>query len=193
MLMDSLDWVTSLRTYIADRRARHPLPGRADLSLAQEWQCRIVGGSLCTWLDRWGPGILEQRSVLHQAADVEENALVVFTSDVAGLVAAAEIIDAITAERVAYLLTREYEAWIGRHDDDFRYHLHTWSEFLVPPEKELLAQARGQFKLARGERFWQHSEGTLWAPQCGQGADHLWKWDGRQPELLAEAYGSRIY
>jgi hypothetical protein len=192
MFMESPDWVTSLRTYIADCRARHPLPRRADLSLAQEWQCRIVGGSLCTWLDRWGPQVLQQRAALHRAAGVEGQALVVFTSDVAGLAAAAEIIDPRLTRRVVFLRTDEYEEWISQHPDEFRFHVHSWSTFRVPPEKELLSRARRRFELTRGEEFWQHSEGTLWAPLAGQAADHLWAWDGEEPRLLEEAFESRV-
>ena len=193
MSKDATAWAKELRVFVAECRKGDPLPRREDLPAAQEWQCRIIGGSLCAWLDRWGPRFLEQRGALHRTAGVEKNALVVFSSDVAGLVAAEEILDPRAAKTVLCLRTEEYEEWVSSHDDEFRYHLHVWSAFRVPPEKGLLAKARLRFKLAAGEELWQHSEGTIWAPLAGQAADHLWKWDGHEPVLLEEAFGSRIF
>jgi hypothetical protein len=193
MSREASAWVRSFRAFIAGCRERDPLPSRESLSPAQEFQCRIIGGSLCTWLDRWGPQVLQQRAALHRAAGVEEQALVVFTSDVAGLAAAAEIVDPRLARRVVFLRADEYEEWISEHPDELRFHVHTWSTFRVPPEKELLSRARRRFELIRGEEFWQHSEGTLWAPLAGQAADHLWAWDREVPRLLEEAFESRVF
>ncbi len=188
MMLDSIgEWAARLREYAVECRTAVPLPDREALSNVQEWHCRILGGALLAWLRQHGPQFLEERAVMCQAMAIDRDPAIVFTSDVPGLVAAREIVGP-DHERVIYLLEDEFaNRPTPLADPEYIWHVHCWSFFLreVDPDFEVAAQAKHPIPAGCG--YWQHSEGTLWARNAGQGGDHLWRWDGQKPELLEEA------
>lgn len=185
-------WGDALRAYVIERRAARPLPDRATLSAADEWRCRIVGGAFIAWLERHGPSFLREREVHRRVLGVDPDPLIVFTSDVPGLVAAAEILGS-GSDRIVCLTEPEFDAWVAlRPDAGFRHHVHVWSYLRSVLEPDFEAKARAKHPLADGHAYWQHVEGTLWAPLAGRGVDHLWAWDGREPVLLEEAFTSWV-
>lgn len=187
MTDDTSQWVAQLRAYAAECRAVAPLPENDALSDAQKWHYRIVGGSLLTWLQQHGPQFLQARVALCTVLGIDRDPAIVFTSDVPGLLAAQEIIGP-HHERVVYLLKEEFAALSLRQADrEFKHHVHVWSYFRSEPESEFVAQARSMHPIPERCSYWQHVEGTMWAMRAGRGGDHLWKWDGRKPELLKEA------
>ncbi len=186
-------WFEELRVYNQEAKSATPLPDRETFSLMEEWHCRIIGGALINWLKQIGPQFLQERQVLSRALGVDPDPFVVFTSDIPGLVAAREILGN-EDERILYLSDTDYDNWIAENPDtQFQWHIHVWSKFIDPIGEGFLKAAQTAFPLSDDQICWQHSEGTLWAPQAGRGVDHLWVWDGNEPELLEEAFQSRVF
>jgi hypothetical protein len=188
-MIDSVTaWAARLRQYSTTCRSRTPLPSRKSLRPKAEWQCRIVGSSLRQWLPQVGPRFLQERAVLGPMLELDAEPLLVFTSDVPGLVAAQEILGP-EPERAVCLLVEEYDALPRRlADPDCRWHVHVWSFFRPSVHRGFRAWARERYPLPKGSRYWQHSEGTLWGALAGRSVDHLWNWDGKEATLLEEAF-----
>jgi hypothetical protein len=181
------EWAAQLREHAAACRTTVPLPDRDTLTAAQEWHCRIVGGTILTWLRQVGPRFLQERAVICTLQDIDRDPTIVFTSDLPGLVAAREIVGP-DHERVIYLLEDEFAAAPARvADPQYKWHVHFWSFFRSEIDPDFAAEARARHPIPEGCIYWQHSEGTMWAVNAGRGADHLWRWDGHKPELLEEA------
>lgn len=177
-------WIAKLREYTAECRAKAPLPDWEHLTAAQEWQRRIVGGSILNWLRQIGPRFLQERAIVHRTLQVDPHPAIVFTSNVPGLVAAQEIVGP-DHERGVYLLEEEFAAAPAHlADGEYKCHIRFWSFFRAEPEPAFAARARAKYPLADGGSYWQHSEGTMWAVNAGRGVDHLWRWDGQQAVLL---------
>ena len=85
------DWQSALTEHFDRECSAHPLPERAQLSKAEEYQCRSLGGTLIVWLERHGPRLLQEREVLRRSFEVESDPAIVFTSTVPDLVAAKQI------------------------------------------------------------------------------------------------------
>ena len=186
-------WFERLHAYCQETVFKMPLSERESFSLVDEWRCRLIGGAFINWLENIGPQFLQERQVLFNALGVEPDSFIVFTSDVPGLVAAREIIGSGN-DRLLYLSDKDYEEWIAQNPDEpFKWHIHVWSSFCDPIEKGFLKAAQAAFPITAGNSYWQHSEGTLWAPQAGRGVDHLWSWNEKEPELLEEAFQSRVF
>lgn len=183
------EWISELRSHVDKLRDHHPLPDRQSLDPVEEWQCRIIGGALLNWLREIGPNFLQERQVMCGLLGIEPDPLVVFTSTAPGLIAATQIITS-EIESVVFLKDEEFATWSRQHsDNEYRWHVHFWSYFAPRPNQEFLAQCQEQYPLDdETETYWQHVEGTMWGQQAGRGADHLWKWDGKEPLLLEEAF-----
>lgn len=187
------EWAARLRQYAAGCREAAPLPGRDALTVAQEWHCRIVGSTLLSWLRQHGPRFHQERAVMSKLLGIDRDPAIVFTSDVPGLVAAQEIVGP-DHERVIYLLEDEFSAApSGVADPEYKRHIHFWSLFRPAVKPAFAAEAQAKHPIPAGCSYWQHSEGTVWAVNAGRFADHLWRWDGHEPELLEEAMSHGVY
>lgn len=179
-------WFDGLLTFSAECRKRLPLMARADLSTAEEMQCRIIGGSLLAWLQKYGPRLLQERAVFAGLENWEKDPFIVFTSDRAGLVAASEILEE-SPPRIAFLHPDEFASWTNTHPDaEYRWHVHMWS-FFEPLDADTAKRAE-KFPLQLGETYWLHREGTMCGQLFGRGGDSLWKWNGTEPTLLEEGF-----
>jgi len=184
MKEEGTNWFDGLKAFVAACRASRPLLNREDLSTAEEMQCRIIGGSLITWLQKHGPRLLQERAVLAGLENWEKDPFIVFTSEQPGLVAGREILDD-GPSTIAFLYPDEFTEWLKYHPDpEYRWHVHTWS-FFAPLDVETGRRAK-KFSLAAGESYWLDKEGTMCGQLFGRGGDHLWKWDGNEPVLLQE-------
>jgi len=184
------DWFNKLRQESTDLRKCAPL--LSDLDEVQEWQRRIIGGSVIAWLEHHGPAILNERQILCELTKVDPNPGIVFTSTAPGLLAAQEILGD-EQQDVVFLHDEEFMRWIKRNPDPaYCWHVHFWSFFREPVDKKLSEKARRAYPLPNGSTYWQHSEGTMWGSQAGRGGEHLWQWDGEEPQLLEEAFQSWI-
>ncbi len=123
--------------------------------------------------------------------DVDRDPAIVFTSNVPGLVAARELIGP-DHERVLYLKEEEFaDAPADLADPAYHWCIHFWSYFgEVKPSLE--AEARIKYPIPTGSIYWQHIEGTMWGINAGRGGDHLWCWNGHEPELLEEAISTWV-
>lgn len=183
-------WADKLRQHIARCREAKPIPRRNSLTLADEWQCRILGGSLVNGLRRDQPHIIQEASAL-RVLDVDSDRLIVFTSTLPGLVAAREILGP-DDDRVAYLLEDEFSTFNEQdYDEACRWHIHKWSFFVEGGHLE--TYARPKHPLPKGATYWIHDDGCVWAQNAGDAVQHLWTWDGVKPTLVEERFGWRIY
>ena len=184
MKTEGTKWFKDLKAYIAECHVRRPIMDRDNLSAAEELQCQIIGGSLNSWLRKYGPPLLQERAMLCDVGGWEKDPFVVFTSEQPGLVAAREILEDDPGT-IAWLNPTEFEDWNQiQPDKDYKWHVHRWS-FFAPMDPETKKKAE-LYPLVAGESYWLHKEGTMCGPLFGRGGDHLWKWDGREPVLLQE-------
>jgi len=170
------DWQSALTEHFDRECSAHPLPERAQLSKAEEHQCRLLGGTLVVWLERHGPRLLQEREVLRHSFEVESDPAIVFTSTVPGLVAAKQILDPRRVS-IFYFLADAFTSFLSRHPDT---------------NPDTLARAVAKHKLRSTERFWLHRESSMLAQLFGPGGDHLWKWNGRKPTLLEEGFNAWV-
>jgi hypothetical protein len=178
-------WFDGLKRFVSECRAKRPVVGRKDLSTFEEIQCRIIGGSLISWLGEHGPRLIQERAVEADLQNFEKDPYIVFTSESPGLVAAREILSEGPANMV-FLYPDEFTEWLNNNpDSDYRWHVHIWS-FFAPVDEEMAKKAV-KYPCSEGESLWLHKEGTMCGHLFGRGGDHLWKWNGREPELLEEA------
>ncbi len=178
-------WFERLKNQIGEHRSVRPIIDRQSLSTAEEMQCRIIGGSLIRWLTDYGPELLQERCVLSELMDVEEDPYIIFTSTAPGLVAAGEILQD-GPSHIVFLYIEEFDEWLRREPDrDYRWHVHFWSYFDENLNEEISKKAK-QYQLKENEQYWLHKEGTRLGPLFGRGADHLWRWNGSEAELLEE-------
>ncbi len=184
--MSDTDWFNDLKSYTTECRRHNPLPCRDRLSLAEEMQCRIIGGSLLEWLQNYGPHILQERAVLAKLHDWSKDPCIVFTSEQPGLIAASEILH-VCKPTITCLLPEEFTRWLNIYPDpDYRWHIHTWSYFATLDV--VAVQKARQYPLTAKESYWLHKEGTMCGSLFGFGGDHLWKWNGSEPTLLEECF-----
>ena len=184
MKAEGRKWYGGLKRFVSECRAKRPVVDREDLSAFEEIQCRIIGGSLIAWLREHGPRLIQERAVEAELQNFEKDPYIVFTSESPGLVAAREILRKGPANIVS-LFPNEFSDWLNDHPDpDYRWHIHTWS-FFAPVDVETAKKAE-KYHCSEGESLWLHKEGTMCGQLFGRGGDHLWKWNGREPELLEE-------
>jgi hypothetical protein len=185
-----IDWFDEVRCDARGFRRSHPLAARDSLSMKDEMQCRIIGGSLIQWLEKYSPRLLQERSVLAKLKGWESDPFVVFTSEQPGLIAASEILKG-KASKIVFLYPDEFTKSTKSYPDpDYRWHVHTWSYFTTLDADEL--QRAAKYPLAPGETYWLHKEGTMCGPLFGRGGDHLWKWNGEKPVLLEECFNQWV-
>ena len=186
------DWQSALTECFDLECSAQPLPERAQLSKAEEYQCRSLGGTLIAWLERHGPRLLQEREVLRHSFEVESDPAIVFTSTAPGLVAAKQILDPRPAS-IFYFLADAFTSFLSRHPDPtFQWHVVYSSHFTEQLDPDALARAVAKHKLRSTERFWLHRESSMLAQLFGRGGDHLWKWNGRKPTLLEEGFNAWV-
>ncbi len=189
---EGVAWEKELHHFIQQARAVDPLPDRSCLDKAQEMQCRILGGSLITWLDHVCPRLLADRKTWWYLRELEPDPYLVFETTLPGLVAAAEILEG-GADRLIFLSPEEYRDWTSQNPDPaYRWHVHTYSFFCDGVTAESLGPLAARFPLPPGAVYWKHVQGDRWGERCGRGVEHLWSWDGEEPELLEEAFNDWV-
>ncbi len=185
-------WFLELQQYCQECHRQRPIPERERLSAAEDVQCTYIGGSLFAWLERTGPQFLRERKSRHKVMGLTPNPGVVFTSNTAGLVAAADVLESRQGT-VAFLLEDEFQQWLAESpDEQYKWHVHVRSFFRQHPDAAFLQQAKKRYPLAPGSVYWQQSESTMWGKLAGKGVEHLWRWDGERVELVAEAFLSWV-
>lgn len=189
----SVWWQTAATGFERKLRAKSPLPARESFTPSEEHQCQLLGGALIGWLEQRGPSLLRQRELTALAMPfafpgLGQEPTIVFISDQPGLVAAQEILDP-PSPGILCLGFAEYQALRNLYPDErWQYHIVYQSHLQQHPEDVDPAQ----YPIQKGEVYWLHEERTILGRLFGRGADHLWKWDGQQCELLQEGYGHWI-
>lgn len=185
MNAEGQNWFNGLKRFAGECRAKRPVVSRDDLTVAEEMQCRIIGGSLIAWLQNYGPLLIQERAMLLAPyKDMEKDPFIVFTSEQPGLAAGREILGEDHATIVS-LYPAEFTEWLLKHPDpEYRWHVHT-SSFFTDVDAETAKKAE-KYTVSPGETLWLHKEGTVCGELFARGGDHLWKWDGHEPKLLEE-------
>lgn len=186
------EWASRLRGYAAACRAATPLPGRDALTPAQEWQYRIVSDSIRAGMREYSPRYFRERAVVYRRWGYN-NPVIVFTSSIAGLIAAIEIIGT-GHEQVVFLLDGEFDASpCGEEDIGEGFYRHFWSTVDAEAEfdPEYLARVRAEHPIPDGCSYWRHSEGDYSGPRSSRCSTQLWCWDGGTPTMI-EGSGQRV-
>lgn len=189
--MNKQEWSTELRAFSENQARRCSIPGRNELSVEEEWQCRIIGGEFISWYQHHLDSILQQRMAL-RVIGFDSDPMIVFTTSVPGLVAAREILQS-PPENLVYLRHSDFEEWTEEHPvDSFTFHIHHWSYF-QSASQELSNWASEKYPQIATEEFRIHTSGDLWGERCGVEGHHLWRWDGQSMELVEEAFSHIRY
>ena len=186
------EWASRLRGYVAACRASTPLPGRDAFTCAQEWQYRIVSGSIRAGIREYSPRYFREQAVVHRRWGYN-NPVIVFTSNAPGLIAATEIIGT-GHEQVILLLDSEFDpSPCGEEETGEDFYRHFWST--IDTEAELdpkfVAEWRAEHPIPNGCCYWRHSEGVYSGPRSSRCATQLWRWDGGTPTVI-EGSGQRL-
>jgi len=184
--MNKHEWSNSLKSFVEARRCQNPILDRQNLSTEEEWQYQIIGGEFISWHRNHLGDILNQRMAL-RVMDFDPEPLIVFTSNMPGLVAAKEIIRQ-PSDNLVYLMHEEFEEWSQNNIvDEFVFHIHHWSYFRQIDE-DLLRQAQENYPDVLEESYRIHVTGDLWGDRCGVQGEHLWSWNNEEMQLLEEAF-----
>jgi hypothetical protein len=184
--MNKHEWSNSLKSFVEAKRCQNPILDRQNLSIEEEWQYQIIGGEFISWYRNHLGDILNQRMAL-RVMDFDPEPLIVFTSNMPGLVAAKEIIRQ-PSDNLVYLMHEEFEEWSQNNIvDEFVFHIHHWSYFRQIDE-DLLRQAQENYPDVMEENYRIHVTGDLWGDRCGVQGEHLWSWNNEEMQLLEEAF-----
>ncbi len=183
-------WEAALREHAAQEHETRPLPPRAQLSPLEERQCRVLGGTLISWLRQHSGPLLTEREVLKDSFKVESDPVIVVISDKPGLTAAREILEGAPFP-IFYLSQAGFDAFLEKHPDEtFRWHVVFTSYFHQSADADLQAKMNALAQLSPGEEFWLHREASTLAPLFERGCDHLWRWGGEELSLVEEAFST---
>jgi len=175
-------WYSKLASHAENCRAANPIPKRNRLSRTQVLQLNIIKGSLRLQLKHL-PSIVLPATGLQDSREY----CIVFTSNVAGLVAAKEIGQA-TYLPIFPLYPEELSDFSQLcPDTGHKHHVHIWSHFLKELDSQT-AKFAERYPLNDKEKYWLHVEGIMCGPRLGRGTEHLWSWDGMQPKLLKKSF-----
>lgn len=190
--MANTHWREQLLAYRRSCRTVTPFLSRDVLSAEEEARCQILGGSLISWLQEEFPQIIQQQQALRLRQQDAPLPLVVIATEMAGLVAAKEIIG--DSDEIVSLLPEEYDQWEGKcHDEGYAWHIDYWSAFhLVANNEWPQLVAEGISELEQANARW-HSVGCLWGAQAGHEETHLWEWTGDELTLVAPGYREVVY
>ncbi len=174
-------WRHELVKFVETRRTSNP--NEQPLSPLQDWHRRVTGGVLIQFFE-----FLEKKEAEKAYPQLEDHPLAkrlfLLISDAAGLQAAQDLVDA-TSDQVYCLLKEEWRAFLEDPDTDddesFVHHYQFWSVWHqnVEPSWDIP-------ELDPDIAYWVHEEGFALADGAGRGAQHLWRWDGTNLELVEE-------
>lgn len=186
------DWQAALEVRMIHEYIANPLPPREELSALEEYQCRIVGGTLVSWLQTHSRPLLREREFLKDIRQLERDPLIVFISDKPGLIAARQILEGAPFP-IVYLSQETFDAFIEQDPDEtFCWHVVFTSYFHQNADGDTQSAMHATHQLQPGEEFWLHREVSTLAPLFARGGEHLWKWDGEKMSLVEEAFSTWI-
>lgn len=182
---DAWEWRNQLVEFVD--RIRSPLPERSQLSPLQHEHRRVTGGLLVQFFEFLEGSADEQLYSQLEDHPLEER-LFLMISDVAGMHAADDMMETNTTQAFC-ILKQEWRAFLEapETDDDeaFEHHYQFWSVWHqnVPDDWDTP-------DLEEGFDYWVHEEGFALADRAGRGAQHLWRWDGDDFDLIDEELSS---
>ena len=182
------EWAARLLRYAAACRASTPLPNRDALVGALHWQYRIVVNSVLAGMREYSPRYFREQAVVNRRWGYN-NPVIVFTSNVAGLVAATDLIGT-GHEQLVFLLDSEHDASpCGEEDVGEGFYRHFWSTVDTEAEinSEYLARVRAEHPIPEGCSYWRHSEGSGSGPLASRCETQFWCWDGGTPTMIEGA------
>jgi len=179
---DPKAWRDALADFVANHCERDPLLDGHMLAPLHDWQRRITGGSLISFLDYATSEEAFERYKVLQKDPITERIFLCIT-DVPGAVAFNEIVDK-HSEKAIWLYKDEWRAFLDREgvdtDESFACHYEFWSVWhrSIDPRWEL---PEGTY-----QQLWVHEEGFVLADEAGRGSQNVWNWDGRAMTLVQQ-------
>ena len=168
-----IPWSTRVRQQAAIWRQRTPLPSREALTSRAGRAMPHRGEFAGPLAAQTAPRILRERHALAERRPLTAEPLILWTSDMPGLVAAAQILRPDQADVVPLLGAEYTTSSIAPADPELTWHIHVWSFIRPALPPDLARRARSAYPIPAGCSYWLHSEGTCWAPNTGRGAEHL--------------------
>lgn len=182
-------WQEALRAHIASQPVAPLLPDGHMLHALQTWQRRITGGSLLEFLEWVASDDAKERYPALVASPASQRVLV-FVSDVPGLVAFREIVDH-RSPHVIGLLKAQWRAFLDDttqdHDEALHHHYEVWSVWHrdIDPHWDMEGK--------RHDQLWVHEEGFAIADEAGRGSQNLWNWNGQEMQLVKQDMSKWVY
>ncbi len=183
--MHKSQWLTQLKAFSENLYRKQPIPERNTLTPEEEWQCRIIGGDLIGWQQHSLPHIAMNRHAL-KSGGFDPQPVLIFTSNMAGLVAAQEILSQAT--EIVYLPHHSFTEWCQANPMSMTSYIHQWSYFKPLTGDYGAADASQKYPTVAPEDFRLHVSGDLWGDHCGSEQSHLWQWNGEELVLLQEGF-----
>ncbi len=174
-------WRRDLLDFVAP--IERPRPKREQLSPLQHEHRRVTGGVLHQFFQFLEDSADEERFPALQDHPLPQR-LFVLVTDEAGVHATEDLMDT-SSEQAVCLLKEEWRAFLESddtdHDDAFEHHYEFWSVWHrnMPDQWDFP-------QLGPGQSYWIHEEGFALTDGVGRGAQHLWRWDGEEFELVDE-------
>lgn len=175
-------WYKALTEFVKNHCERDPLLDGHMLDPLRDWQRRITGGALLSFLEyATSDEALERYPIL--AKDPLTERIFVAITDIPGAIAFNEIIDK-RSDKATWLFKEEWRAFLDRedtdHDDDFSCHYEFWSVWhrAIDPRWEI---PPGNY-----QQLWVHEEGFVLADEAGRGSQNVWNWNGQRMMLVEQ-------
>jgi hypothetical protein len=185
-------WTTNMRDFAKGHQDSRRGFDLQELSPQQVRQYQILGGTLLTWLDGYGPALIAERAALARVSRLDTDPHIVIVSGLPGLLAALEIIhpDCVT---LSALTEEEYEGFLTTHPDPAYRRLVVFrNTFFALQDPQLLTRARLEHPIPKGAQYWVHKEESVLGELFTRTTFHLWRWDGEEYDLLAEGFTGSI-
>lgn len=158
-----------------------PLPDAHMLSARKDWQRRISGGAMLSFLEFATGPAHDLYPKLGQNPITER--VFVFVTDRSGQVAARDLMDQSSGQAIC-VNQNAWRMWLDDpsrdHDDAFEWHYECWSTW------HRNVDDGWDIDRADTSQLWVHEEGFALDDGLGRGAQHVWDWTGAQMRLVAQ-------
>jgi hypothetical protein len=192
MGIDRTTYEKAVRDHLARRRQEVPIVSREDLSPLAKRQNRILGKDLIQWLNERAGSLLSERALLlgHRRVHDDKDPLILFISTMPGLVASQDIIN---DKKVPFVwgLPEDFDSFEVQ-DQENVFHVEYRSLFKELESDADMKELAKFHPLEPDESYFVHTVESVMGPLFARGMEHLWKWDGKNLELLEEAWQSWV-
>ena len=188
--MDRTTYEKAVRDHLARRRQEVPIVSRENLSPLAEQQNRILGSDLLDWLNERAESLLSERAMFSTTNNWYKHPVIFIISTMPGLVASQDIIVDKKAP-VVWGLPEDFDSFEVQDEENI-FHVEYRSLFKELESDADMKELTKFHQLKPDESYFVHTVESVTGPLFARGMEHLWKWDGKNLELLEEAWQSWV-